>query len=318
MTVIVTKSLSTDFPNGYNFDNLKKAVDASTVITATLFHGPVFGDVINFVWDRALTGPEDSEFTSIISDHNPTPPADLSSPVRDYFADISLGKISGEASYPMFGYNPDIDSGADETIWSASGIFSLPTGAETLDLVSTNAADTAAGTGARKVKITGLDANYKIIQETVTMNGLTPVTSTSSFLRMYYATVEEVGTGGINAGDITITQTTSSKVMGLIPLNDGCAFQSMFTVPQGKKGLIHNIMYAVNKSKDATLIIKRKLFGKPLLTIGRIPGFEGISIKPFKPPLVFTEKTDVIFEADGVTTSNNIVALSYSMQLVDN
>jgi hypothetical protein len=60
------------------------------------------------------------------------------------------------------------------------------------------------GTGALTFTVIGLDADWKEISQTVTLNGQTAVTLPTSLIRVYRAFVATVGTGGVNAGDIWV------------------------------------------------------------------------------------------------------------------
>lgn len=86
-----------------------------------------------------------------------------------------------------------------------------------LDLTSSSANDAAAGTGARTVKVYGLDANYKFATETVTLNGQTAVTTTGTFYRVFGIQVITTGTGRKNAGDIYAVKTTTSTWTSGVP-----------------------------------------------------------------------------------------------------
>ena len=102
----------------------------------------------------------------------------------DYAMLSALGYIRGVTSFRKFGRNNDIDtSTVPEEIWNGGGLRYYPSTAAALNVVSTNANDTAAGTGARTVRVTGLDANWNEISEIVTLNGLTPVQTVNSYLR---------------------------------------------------------------------------------------------------------------------------------------
>ena len=78
-----------------------------------------------------------------------------------------------------FGRNTDVDSAAAEDVWDGGGIWVAPTAARVHNLVSADAADDAAGTGAQTVLVTGLDGTWTETSETVTMDGITPVATTT-------------------------------------------------------------------------------------------------------------------------------------------
>jgi hypothetical protein len=76
-----------------------------------------------------------------------------------------------------------------------------------LDVTSSSTADAAAGTGARTVRIVGLDANYAYQTDVVTMNGQTIVTTASIWTDVWGADVITHGSGNTNAGDIYMVKT---------------------------------------------------------------------------------------------------------------
>jgi len=81
-----------------------------------------------------------------------------------------------------------------------------PTAEAQRSLVSSSAADSAAGTGARQVEITYVNgAMTGQFTETVTLNGLTPVNTVATNIRFIQKMkVVSVGSGGQNAGTISL------------------------------------------------------------------------------------------------------------------
>ncbi|HSW65346.1 MAG TPA: hypothetical protein VLH56_18865 [Dissulfurispiraceae bacterium] len=119
--------------------------------------------------------------------------------------------------------------------------------AYTLDIISSSTSDAAAGTGARKVEVIGLDANWAMQIKEYTLNGQTAVTTTGdTWLRVFQAEVTACGTGLTNAGDIYIYKTGSggtitAGVPGTLTsawikvlAGYGAGYSGMFTVPAGK------------------------------------------------------------------------------------
>lgn len=84
--------------------------------------------------------------------------------------------------------------------------YTEPAAAAQRSMASANAADTAAGTGARTVLITYYDgAGAGPFTTTVTLNGTTPVNTTATDIRFIEKMeVLTVGSGGANAGIITL------------------------------------------------------------------------------------------------------------------
>lgn len=101
-------------------------------------------------------------------------------------------------------------------------------------VVSTNTADNGgAATGALTVRIYGLDENWQYQSEDATLNGLTEVNLAKDWFRVFRMEVLTVGSGGVNAGDISVKHATGGNVMATIKAGDNQTLMAMFTVPEG-------------------------------------------------------------------------------------
>jgi hypothetical protein len=112
--------------------------------------------------------------------------------------------------------------------------FGELTGTEQLEIVSGSASDTAAGTGARTVKITYIDALNGNVEAstTVTMNGTTPVSlGAVRASAIQYMEVASVGSGGVAAGNITLRITTVNTQWEQILAGYCRSMSGRYTVP---------------------------------------------------------------------------------------
>lgn len=80
-----------------------------------------------------------------------------------------------------FGRNPDIDTAADEDIWSQGGTYTFLTSAATLYASSSEDEDIV------EVTVVGLDANGLEVTRTVNLTGHTQVALPGTWLRVYRA-----------------------------------------------------------------------------------------------------------------------------------
>jgi hypothetical protein len=112
-------------------------------------------------------------------------------------------------------------------------------------IASANAADAAAGTGARTVKITYLTATGTgPFTETVTLNGTTYVnTVATDICFIEQMEVMTVGSGGTNAGILTLKEATAGggATIGTINAGDKQTFWAHHYVPAGKVSNITGI-----------------------------------------------------------------------------
>ena len=180
-----------------------------------------------------------------------TQAAGLVRSTNDHVIDVNRGLLTG------FSYDHIV--GRDPAIGSSYGVIT-PDSAATYNFLQTasplriksggNAQDDATGTGARKVKIVGLDANWDKITEDVVTAGTSASAATSqSFIRVNRVFVTEVGTyGAINTGDIVI-ETTGGDELGTIAADYGKTVNSVWSIPNGFTGYLTRIAVTVAKNK---------------------------------------------------------------------
>lgn len=200
----------------------------------------------------------------------------------------------------------------EQTVWNDSTTWIPPTTASTMTVVSTSTSDTAAGTGARTVSVAGLDANYAEISETITMNGTTAVTTTKQYLRIIRMTVLTAGSGGTNAGTISIS---NASLQGRIDIGYGQSSFSMYTVPAGKVAYLHSLHLSSSKSTDGKFTLRTRASGVSRVRHTVELTGESYSVE-FTYPTVIQEKTDIELRA-AANTGNGVVAGSYDLLLID-
>lgn len=195
---------------------------------------------------------------------------------------------------------------------SSVGTYPFPAAASTASVVSTDADDDGTPTpaaGARTVTISGLDANYEQIEETVTMEGLTPVVTDASFFRVYRVRVATVGASLTNEGVITVT--VDSGIVAQIGVGNGKTLQAIYTVPAGKKLLIFKWLADTAAVVTSTFSLLTRPEGMAWLLEDRKYVISGGSIEHDygdRLPLEVMEKTDVRVEAITGGASNTSAA----------
>jgi len=225
---------------------------------------------------------------------------------RDYATAVGFSQLIGNSRVAALGNNPDIDT-APEDIWSGGGQYPWMTAATPLEILSTDANDTSAGTGARTVTIVGLDINYGIVTQSVILNGITPVAIPMPLFRINSAMITSAGTGRVNAGDINIRDVSGATVRCVIPLGYGISRQSQYTVPAGSTLAVQSLLFCINRpttTRDATIAT---FFQSPL-------GFYRLSLEvsvdgnPYRhdgtPGIIVPEKFDFGLRCTYVSSTN--------------
>ena len=222
-----------------------------------------------------------------------------------------------------FGKNDDIDTGSvPEDVWDGQGTYTgFSVAAQTVDVVSDSAADTAAGTGARTVQLEGLDANYETITETVTLNGVTPVTTVQEFLRCFRAFVLTAGSGQENAGTLSISQSTSGDLMATVDALHGQTAIAAYTVPAGKTGLLifTHILVTLTTGGSAAAEVDFRIRPEG----GAWRAIENNFVSSNSPlvfnhafPFVLEEKTDIVVRVHAVSANNVSCAATFDILLI--
>lgn len=238
---------------------------------------------------------------------------------------VPLGLVPGVLAVEMVGRNADVDTGTvPETIWGAGGQVGFRTVAAVVEVLSSDAADDGApaGTGAQTIRVKGLDEDYEPIEETFTMNGVTAVIGTALFLRVNSVEVLTAGSGGTNAGNITVRDSVAGTTRNYIAAGRGRSESAFFTVPAGKILLlgawIASATVAGAGSETQVDVMERRNAGSVnafhvAWSMIVTSSFES----PFRIPHRFPEKTDVEFRVTEVANSNTVVALHAHGMLVD-
>jgi hypothetical protein len=222
---------------------------------------------------------------------------------------VARNQVDGHSSLEIFGYSAAIGSTAQGPMWEgqtqSGGLYTPPSTAAPLVLVSSSASDTSA----LSVRIEGCGANYAALTETIALNGTTNVTTTNSFLRinaMYVA-------NGTNVGNITakISSTTYAQINAGI----GQTQMSIYTVPAGYTFYLSNVQYdaAIGFTSSAYMIgqeyNKDNVSGQ--ITVTQQTTFVQKQETSYTCPVAHTEKTDLQFCVKA-STGGPLIASCYA------
>ena len=241
----------------------------------------------------------------------------------DFFLAVAKGDFTGYSNVSKFGYNPAVPSTAYESIWEGSNAYPWQTVADQLEVLSSSANDTSAGTGARTVEIEGLNSSWNVITETVIMNGTTAVTTTASFLRIFRARVVTAGTSLRNEGDITIRDQDTSTTRALITNGPTSSFgqtlMAVYTIPAGKTGYVVNINFssAKDQEQEYRLMARDNTVANAAWNVKEfMTGRGGFSDFVKRAINKYTEKTDLDLQV--ISSSNSAAAGGFEIILIDN
>lgn len=245
---------------------------------------------------------------------------------EDFSLQVARGLIPGHSVVTVFGYNPDVDT-SEESVWPDGGTVPHPTVASVLKVSSTDAADASpSGTGARTVRITGLNANYFEVSETIVLNGQTAVNTVNSYLYVNGLTVTSVGSGGENAGDInvgtgTVTAGVPAVLYDMIAIGYNNRTTGHYCVPAGYTGFLVQGLFTAGQASGSTSITGKLLIHSPddnIVRVGAITTLNnGVVQYMFNYPTAIAEKNCIGATAIG-SSNNNSVSSMFNICLIKN
>lgn len=241
--------------------------------------------------------------------------------------EVMKGRYSGETIVSLYGRRASVASGDD--IWPSGGNYTgFPTTtAENLMVVSTDANDTVAGTGARVARVYYYDENkdmfdtneeYKIID--VPLNGTTPVNTGILVSRVWRVLIIASGTSNTNLGTISAYwETTTSVVFAIVPIGFGVSQGTNFTIPTGYEGYLPrwNMDLEDNNSNRAEMGLKLVFNGNNTIitrpsVITDVRGFE----RQYTGGIPLGEGTDIIVKCSNVANNGATITSDYAIWLV--
>jgi hypothetical protein len=123
--------------------------------------------------------------------------------IHSFLDEVALGNIPNYSVVNKYGVNSDVDTAADEDIWSVGGLWVPPTTARLHDIASTSINDDSVGTGVQTIRVYGLNESFVETNEDIIMNGTTNVPTVNTYTAIFRMKSLTVGSGGVPAGNIT-------------------------------------------------------------------------------------------------------------------
>jgi hypothetical protein len=215
-----------------------------------------------------------------------------------FYHDIVKGNLSGYGYMNKFGRNADVGA-TQETVWGAGGLYPWPTAAEILKVSSSDADDDGdpAGNGAHNIQLYGLDADYALQNETITLNGQASVDTANSYIRVYRAKVLSAGSSNWNEGTISVKDNADVVTLLTIEPKMSQTLMALFTVPAGNTGYILSWYATTGVAKVTSALLCLRPFGQVFQLKRYIEIYQGSYHERFDFPDPIPEKSDIALRA---------------------
>lgn len=249
----------------------------------------------------------------------------------DFYKRVAMGDVAGWTTVRKFGAIDNVSTTA--TVVATSGTYQTPTTAQALEILSSDANDTSAGTGARTVTIEGLDEDWAFQSETVTMNGTSAVDLANTYtrvFRMYVATsgTYATSTASSHAGTITLRGDGGGATWATIGLVSSVATGqsqiAVYSIPAGKRGYLVGREYSVEATKTVTLQLYRREAADtvaapfaPMRVLEVDRGVDGVADRRYPAPIgPFTGPCDLGYFAN-TSSGTADISVNFSLLLED-
>lgn len=225
----------------------------------------------------------------------------------DWKINAARGKLRNAFPVHKFGRNTSPANGVEETVWDGSTLYPWSTwdaGADTVYLKSD-----ATGDESKTIFIQGLDADFNLQSETVTLDAsdsTTGVASANTYVRLFrmYNIGSVPFVGNVGAHYASAAGTLVAQVL----INQGQTLMAVYTVPAGHTAYL--LKYDFSGSANAA-IASRLLFRYPngvfrIQHSGAVYG--GQYDYEFQIPLAIPEKADIDLRLTASTGSATLGA----------
>lgn len=232
---------------------------------------------------------------------------------------VAAGKVPKASALYLGGFNSGVTT-TFETIWGNSSAYVfLAVAMSAPTIVSASANDAAAGTGARTVRITGVNASFALVTEDIALNGTTPVNLVGTYMSINSIIVLTAGSGGVTAGNLTLAAGGTTHGLVLAGRNESTSF--IYTVPAGYKLLMEDFTYSAEAASTggsrAQISYITNLGLSMVYGPWSQPTNDNISLR-FNVPLVFPEKTQLQVQALQAATGAGASAFATCVLLNQN
>tara|TARA_R100000951_G_scaffold15851_1_gene12488 strand:+ start:2884 stop:3675 length:792 start_codon:yes stop_codon:yes gene_type:complete len=260
--------------------------------------------------------------------------------LEPYKLQVAKGQVEGATTIFVWGVNPQINGDTEETImWTidASRVLQpYPSSAQTMYLSSSSNnddGDSGVQTGIRTLRVTGLDGDYNLVSEDITMQGRTQVATVNTYLRVFKMEALTVGSNGHQLGDIYLadsgvssgvpTGTYYLRIDNSLQAPDNQSAAAIYTVPAGHTLYIDLIQFKTAIRASVTTrglvnFVTRAYNSDAWVSLYKYSLRHALLDAPFSRPLAIPEKTDIECRGTIDGTGGNDVSAAFTGLLVKN
>lgn len=234
----------------------------------------------------------------------------------NFILDVSRGAVPGHSIVFLTGINRSLAANSDETIWNGSSLYPWTTwdadGAVTIHVGSSSTSDAG-----KTILVNGLDNNFAIQTEVITLPSTNTATTTKLFRRVN--NIVQL-TGAANVGTVNARYSTAlGTIVAQMAPGTGLSCGSYYTVPLGYTAFSVYGDFSCSKNEGCELRVFWRVGGiGPFLNIYTTQVYAGHAVAT--PPYsgAIPEKTDIDNRAGYSTNSGITITSNQQLLLIDN
>lgn len=248
--------------------------------------------------------------------------------MSDFMLEVAKGNIPGHAVVNKFGQNTVLGTSSTETIWDGSNAYTFPVGAT---ITHIRAAADSATTRNMVIEVQGLDTNWALVTQNVTLDGTNSATEVvlgTALRRVFRMKVLDSSSADQNIW-VGATGMSAATANGIIQAGNNQTLMAIYTVPASKTAYMTNYYATLNRASGggSTVGVSIKLwvidnengYAKQIKhTVGIDSTADSAALHDFKPYFKVNAKSDIYIE--GTNQSGSItadVSAGFDLYLVD-
>lgn len=234
----------------------------------------------------------------------------------------NLSKLTYRASSTLVGSNQNISS--SDIYHNISGVggdiydFDYTLTNNLLSITSSSIEDAVGGTGIRSILVGGVDQNYNVVQEVISLTGTTEKLSTNNFQMVNTLSILSVGSSKKAVGNININTSNNSNKHCIIPAGGSGILTGRYTVPIGYTGYLDTLnVSATNADQfEVATFIASKTF--PLQAKSSILMYQNSFTTPSLSYTTLPEKFSIVYGAKRLNSTITKVSVNQKIKLISN
>lgn len=184
----------------------------------------------------------------------------------EFEINVAMGLIPGAVADSKVGENTNIPSTVFivlSNVTSAAFPINVPAAPIQMQVVSSNANDTAAGTNAQQVTIKYLTQSTSVFKfteftETISLNGIVPVnTLATNIYRINDFTVNRTGAIPFSAGNISLQSVGGATTFERIDTGTNKHRSALHWIPNGKRTIVKGLKFSVSTTGGVVFILEQ-------------------------------------------------------------